>query len=107
MKVGMGLLREWNQLSADLEAQRPTLPRLSDGDHLAKVGRVCVRHPQEFAAMLVEALAVEPGVAAVLRAALDAHDAEPQPQPESVAAPVPRVDGVPRPAFDDPDEVLL
>lgn len=106
MKVGMQLLREWNALSAEMA--EPALPRLTDSEHLARVGRVCVKHPQEFAGMLVEAMAIEPGVAEVLRGALDAHDGRPQPEAESAAPAVP-TGKPPRARFkaDDDDTVLL
>lgn len=105
MKVGMQLLREWNALSAEIAASEPSLPRLADSEHLARVGRVCVKHPQEFAGMLVEAMAAEPGVAAVLRAALDGQRAEPQPE-SGPAAPVPSV-ASDKPRAVVPDVVIL
>lgn len=111
MKVGMQLLREWNQLSTDLEASKPMLPRVSDSEQLARVARVALRHPDAFIAMFIEALASDGQLAPLLRAALDAHDAKPQPEP-AAAVPTPQVEGmlpvgVPRLVADEPDEMLL
>jgi hypothetical protein len=108
MKLCMGLLREMNQVGADIEASKPSRERVSESEHLQRVARVALRHPEAFIAMLIEAVAIDPGVAAVLRAAIDAHDAAPPPPQEADAAPVMQVpDGVPRPVLDEPDEVLL
>jgi hypothetical protein len=72
----------------------------------ARVARVFSRRAEEFVELVCDVLRQHPEFALTLRAALAEHDGKAQPEPEAVPPEV-MPDGVPRPVFDEPDEVTL